>query len=46
MIPGSVWLAAGGIGLFVLGALFGMALERSAWKNARRTDITDWEGDQ
>ena len=39
MIPEPILLAAGGIGLFILGLLIGMALERSAWKNARREDL-------
>lgn len=46
MIPESILLAAGGIGLFILGLILGMALERSAWKNSRRGDLTEWEGDQ
>lgn len=46
-MAGSVLLAAGGIGLFILGLLIGMALERSAARNARESeDLTDWEGDQ
>ena len=48
MIPEPILLAAGGIGLFILGLLIGMALERSAARNARESgdDLTDWEGDQ
>lgn len=47
MIPEPILLAGAGIGLFILGLLIGMAIERSAWKNARRTeDLTDWDGDQ
>ena len=47
MIPEPLILAAGGIGLFILGLLIGMALERSAARNARGTeeDLTDWEND-
>lgn len=41
-------LAGAGVGLFILGALFGMALERSAAKNAQerdddQSDLTDWD---
>lgn len=38
-------LASGGIGLFILGLLIGMALERSAHRNAieSQEDLTDWE---
>jgi hypothetical protein len=42
-------LAGAGVGLFVLGTLFGMAMERSAARNAREPteeDLTDWEGDR
>lgn len=41
-------LAGAGVGLFVLGTLFGMAMERSAARNAQESeeDLTDWEGDQ
>ena len=41
-------LAGAGVGLFVLGTLFGMATERSAGKDARESteeDLTDWEAD-
>lgn len=35
------------IGIFVLGFLFGMAMQRVAFKNAAQIeDLTDWEGDQ
>jgi hypothetical protein len=37
-------LAGAGIGLFILGTLFGMAMERSASRNAQE-DLTDWEGE-
>jgi len=41
---------AAGVGIFTLGLLIGMALERSAVKNARESeadeDLTDWGGDQ
>ena len=48
MIPESILLAGAGIGLFILGVLFGMAMERSASGNVgdSEEDLTDWEGDQ
>lgn len=45
---GSLVLAVAGVGLFILGTLFGMAMERSATQNAQdrdKEDLTDWEGD-
>ncbi|AGM11313.1 hypothetical protein HHTV1_59 [Haloarcula hispanica tailed virus 1] len=41
MIAEPLILAAAGILLFILGLLIGMALERSAVKNARREDLIE-----
>lgn len=45
MIPEPILLAGAGVGLFILGTLFGMAMERSASGNTG-DDPTDWDGDQ
>jgi len=50
MIPEPITWMAAGVGIFILGLLIGMALERSASRNARESETdehrTDWEGDQ